>query len=152
MSAEHVECVPVSIDVSIGMLACGFRPRSIASTHRDTFALLARGVKIAIAVRAIRLNSVPHLPSRLSALHFVSASHLVAYEVQSRCGCLCRRRQLPVGMTGPTASVGSRASARHVLGRRKAFVFSCGTGKVDSAGDLRGRGPCIDRPYSSCPH
>jgi hypothetical protein len=99
MSAEHVECVPVSIDVSIGMLACGFRPRSIASTHRDTFALLARGVKIAIAVRAIRLNSVPHLPSRLSALHFLSASRLVAYEVQDRCGCLCRRRRLPVGMT-----------------------------------------------------
>jgi hypothetical protein len=89
MSPEHVECVPVSIDVSIGMLACGFRPRSLASTHCDTFALLARGVKIAIAVRAIRLNSVPHLPSRLSVLHFLSAFCSVACEVQNTCRCLC---------------------------------------------------------------
>jgi hypothetical protein len=99
-SAEHVGCVPVSIGVPIGMLAYGIPSRvPFASTHRDTFALLARGVKIAIAVRAIRLNSVPHLPSRLSALHCPSASRSVAYEVQSTCRCLCRRRRLPVGMT-----------------------------------------------------
>jgi hypothetical protein len=47
MSAEHVECVPVSVNISIRMLACSFRPRSIGSTYRDTFALLARRVKVA---------------------------------------------------------------------------------------------------------
>jgi hypothetical protein len=88
-SVGHVECVPVSVDVSFCILAFGFRSHSLASTHHDMFALLSRGVKITIAVQVIRLNSVPDLPSRLLALHFLSASSLVVYEVQDRCGCLC---------------------------------------------------------------